>query len=64
LDIDSDIKILLNNDEYQLVWIPYHQFTGIEKIGSGGFADVYLSTYHRVVENVSDPEDIGVSSRT
>ncbi|CAG8578051.1 18930_t:CDS:2 [Gigaspora rosea] len=45
--IPDDIKTLLNEDKYQLVWIPYHQFEDIREIGGGAFATVYRASYKR-----------------
>ncbi|CAG8637255.1 823_t:CDS:2, partial [Gigaspora rosea] len=40
LDIDDEVKALLDNDKYKLSWIPY-DFENIRVIGKGGFAIVY-----------------------
>ncbi|CAG8606167.1 570_t:CDS:2, partial [Gigaspora rosea] len=39
-DIDKDIKILLDDNRYQLSWFPY-EFENIEWIGRGGFAEIF-----------------------
>ncbi|CAG8774530.1 12672_t:CDS:1, partial [Ambispora leptoticha] len=53
LNIDGDIKTLLDNDKYGLAWIPY-EFKSIKEIGRGGFATVYSATWKRTVKN-TDP---------
>ncbi|CAG8764175.1 18157_t:CDS:2, partial [Gigaspora margarita] len=46
LDIDDEVKVLLDNDKYQLSWVPY-DFENIEVIGKGGFAIVYSAKWKR-----------------
>ena len=31
----------MNDERYQLLWIPYGKFEDIKEIGKGGFATVY-----------------------
>ncbi|RIB07473.1 hypothetical protein C2G38_2214312 [Gigaspora rosea] len=40
LEIENNLKKILTENEYQLSWIPYDDFTKIEEIGKGEFATV------------------------
>ncbi|CAG8794702.1 3542_t:CDS:1, partial [Racocetra fulgida] len=35
----------LNDEKYQLSWIPYNEFQNIREIGKGGFATVYYARW-------------------
>ncbi|RIB23993.1 kinase-like domain-containing protein [Gigaspora rosea] len=47
INIDKNIKPILDNERYQLSWIPYHYFKVIENIGKDGFATTYLAKWIR-----------------
>ncbi|CAG8599767.1 8156_t:CDS:2, partial [Racocetra fulgida] len=46
LDIDEELKKLLNNDKYKLTWIRY-EFKNVKLIGRGGFATVFSAIWER-----------------
>ncbi|KAF0537730.1 serine/threonine protein kinase [Gigaspora margarita] len=37
---DNDVKKMLDNNKYQLSWIPYKNLKSIEEVGNGGFAKI------------------------
>ncbi|RIB05005.1 hypothetical protein C2G38_2220837 [Gigaspora rosea] len=43
LEIEDNLKKISTENEYQLSWIPYDDFTKIEEISKGGFATVYYA---------------------
>src|SRR5260363_143357 len=53
LDIDSDLKKILDDDRYKLSWIDYLEFKDIKEIGKGGFATVYSSFWNDRINNSS-----------
>ncbi|RIB26688.1 hypothetical protein C2G38_2162739 [Gigaspora rosea] len=55
LEIEDNSKKILTENEYQLSWIPYDDFTKIEKIGKGGFATVYYAIWYDKRQNATIP---------
>ncbi|CAG8633933.1 10819_t:CDS:2, partial [Ambispora leptoticha] len=41
--IDENVKKILDDAKYQLLWIPYDKFENIKEVGKGGFATVYCA---------------------
>ena len=39
------MKKILDDEKYQLLWIPYNEFQNIKEIGKGGFATVYYARW-------------------
>ncbi|CAG8670971.1 556_t:CDS:1, partial [Ambispora leptoticha] len=55
IDDNSGLEKILNDEKYQLSWIPYNEFRDIEKIGNGGFATVYFAHWFDKTTNVWMP---------
>ena len=43
---------ILKENKYQISWISYDEFKGIEGIGKGGFATVYCAEWFYKSQNV------------
>ncbi|KAF0532413.1 serine/threonine protein kinase [Gigaspora margarita] len=46
---------MLDNNKYQLSWIPYKNLKSIEEVGSGGFAKIYKAEFKPRIKNGSTP---------
>ncbi|RIB02875.1 hypothetical protein C2G38_2226618 [Gigaspora rosea] len=53
LVIDNVVKKILENNRYQLTWIPYNEFKNIKEIGQGYFATVYSAEWIKKTKNYS-----------
>ncbi|CAG8764999.1 5988_t:CDS:1, partial [Ambispora leptoticha] len=52
-NIDDDLKKILDDERYQLSWIPYNEFENIESFGKGGFATIYKAQWKMQTINYS-----------
>ncbi|CAG8561505.1 6866_t:CDS:2 [Acaulospora colombiana] len=46
-DIDDFLRELMRGHRPTLEWIPYEEFSGVEKIGQGELSKVYMATWHK-----------------